>query len=397
MNRLRLSGSTRLRHVLGGDHGALDHEDVELGLGARGGELRGALRGHRRDRDDAGGADLLDPLGDELGAHRLEVHLLHPRRGLVVVQLADLVEQRRRVLVAGPQPLQVEDARPAETAELDRRRGAHDPVHRRAEERQLEAERVELPGDVDVLWVARPPARHDRDVVEAVGPPTRLVDPDLDLCHGALRFAVRSPDRPRRSPILPARWLRPPPPTARPRRPRGSTARQDARRRTPDRLAVDLEEEDRERAVAVEDPGRRAPPSLLSEDAVGEQLGERHVEARARPRSGWGRSDGTTRQDADVGADDRARGERDDRAEPRRSARRHRVRGPPPRGPRAARRRAVASPGSRRPPGKATSPRCRRSVSARRVSTMRASPSSSKHATSTALSRSRSAAAVEPR
>ena len=52
-----------------------------------------------------------------------------------------------------------------------------------AHQRQLEAEGVDLPGDVDVLGVAGAPARDDGDVVEPVGPPARLADADLDLSH----------------------------------------------------------------------------------------------------------------------------------------------------------------------------------------------------------------------
>ena len=43
--------------------------------------------------------------------------------------------------------------------------------------------RVDLPGDVDVLGVARAAARHDGDVVEAVGPASGLAQPDLDVSH----------------------------------------------------------------------------------------------------------------------------------------------------------------------------------------------------------------------
>ena len=50
-------------------------------------------------------------------------------------------------------------------------------------ERQLEAEGVDLPGDVDVLGVAGAPAGDDGDVVEPVGPAARLAHPDLDLSH----------------------------------------------------------------------------------------------------------------------------------------------------------------------------------------------------------------------
>ena len=270
------------------------------------------------------------------------------------------------VLVAGPQPLEVEHTGAAETAELDRRRGAHDPVHRRAEERQLEAERVELPGDVDVLGVARPPARDDRDVVEAVGLPTRLVDPDLDLCHGALRFAVRSPARPRRSPNLPARCVATSAVSAAAPTTRlhssvrmRAVAPQTVSPATSKKKIGNVPSPSRSRGV-----GRRHRSS--SEDAVGDAARRSRRRSTRSTSSGWATKRGTARQDADEGADDRSRGERHDRAEPADRRRRRRVRGPPLRGPREARRRAVprrARAARRgRPPRRGAGAACRRAV-----------------------------------
>ena len=111
--------------------------------------------------------------GDELGPDRLGVHLLHPGGRLVVRKVCDLLEQRDRVLVAGPQALEVEHPEAAEPADQHRRVRAHHPVHRGGHERQLEPVRVDLPRDVHVLRVAGPSARDDRDVVEAVGAPDR--------------------------------------------------------------------------------------------------------------------------------------------------------------------------------------------------------------------------------
>ncbi len=68
-----------------------------------------------------------------------------------------------------------------EPPRLDRRGGRDDAVHRRGHQRQLELEGVDLPRDLDVLGIPGPAAGHDRDVVEPVGPASRLADPDLDL------------------------------------------------------------------------------------------------------------------------------------------------------------------------------------------------------------------------
>jgi hypothetical protein len=111
----------------------------------------------------------------------IRVDLLHPQRRLLRRELGDLLEEGLGVLVAGPQPFEVEDGEPAEAADLDGGRRRDDAVHRRGQQRQPEVEGVELPGDVDVLGVSRPPAGDDGDVVEPVGPSPGLADPDLDF------------------------------------------------------------------------------------------------------------------------------------------------------------------------------------------------------------------------
>src|SRR5581483_532567 len=186
----RLDG---LRHVLRGDDRALDDEKVELGIDDVLGERLRALRRHRRARHDAGGPDLADALTDELGLDGLAVDLLHAARGLVGGQLGDLVEERLRILVTGPQALEVEHADTAELADLDGSGGAHDTVHGGGHERALEPEGVDLPADVAVLRIARATARHDGDVVEPVGPSTRLADADLDLSHLLSSVPVSAP------------------------------------------------------------------------------------------------------------------------------------------------------------------------------------------------------------
>src|ERR1019366_2100495 len=119
-----------LRDVLGGDDGPLDHEDVETGLGDGGGHPSGTLRRDRRGRHDAGTLHLGDARGDELELDGLQVHLLHASSRLVVVEFTDLVKERHRVLVAGPESFEVQDTETTETADLNRGRGRHGAVHR---------------------------------------------------------------------------------------------------------------------------------------------------------------------------------------------------------------------------------------------------------------------------
>ena len=183
MNRFRLSGSTRLRDVLRRHHRPLDYEQVELGLEQCAGQLGGPLRRDRAAGGHPGLFDLADALAHELGLERLGVDLLHAGGRLLGREPGDLDQIRLGVLVTGPEPLQIEHADAAEAADLDRRRRADDAVHGRRHERQLETERVDLPGDVHVLGVPRAPRRDDRDVVESVRPPPGLPDSDLDLSH----------------------------------------------------------------------------------------------------------------------------------------------------------------------------------------------------------------------
>ncbi len=59
--------------------------------------------------------------------------------------------------------------------------GETDPVHRGGHHRQLELVGPQLPGDVDVVGVARAPRGHDRDVVESVCAAAFLAASDLYL------------------------------------------------------------------------------------------------------------------------------------------------------------------------------------------------------------------------
>ena len=133
-------------------------------------------------------------LRDQLRLDRALVDLLHPARRLLLRQLRDLLELALGSLVAGEDALEVEHAEAAELAELDRDLRRDDAVHRGGEQRQLEQVRAELPADVHVLRVARPPGRHDRDVVEPVCLPRLLAPADLDL-H---RLPPLDAQRPRR-------------------------------------------------------------------------------------------------------------------------------------------------------------------------------------------------------
>ena len=327
MKRLRLRGSDRLGDVLGRDDGALNDQDVELGGQAGRRQRLGALRGDRRRRRDARLLHLADARRDQLGLDRLAVHLLHAGRGLLVVELADLVEEVGRVLVAGPQALEVQDAQAAELAQLDGRRRADHPVHGRAEQRQLEAVGVDLPGDVDVLGVPGAAAGHDGDVVEPVGLPPGLVNADLDLSHvfalrhsmGPVRLTVHTgmsianagPTRRRSTTLLSPRRrsghisgrFRPmPAPRSHAARLRPSVRRQAGRARSTTcssswimrAVAPQISSPSTSKNHTGKEPsglaGDRAPrkaPALLVEVLGVGQVAQRARRRPARPRPGW--------------------------------------------------------------------------------------------------------------
>jgi hypothetical protein len=167
--------------VLGRDHGTLHDEDVEPGL--YGGPV---VLLYPLGRQGGGGYNatrlyLLHPAEDELLFYGLLVELLQDARGLVLGQARYLLEDRLRVLVAGLQALQVQHREPAELSDDDRRAGVYGGVQGARQTREVQVQVPEAPGDVYVLRVPGPPARHYGDLVEPVGPPRRLSLPDLNV------------------------------------------------------------------------------------------------------------------------------------------------------------------------------------------------------------------------
>ena len=200
MNSLRLSGSVLGGDVLGRDHRPLDHQDVESRLQHDRCEPFDTLRCERRARDHAPGLDLLDPATEQLRLHRLLVELLHPAGRLLVGEAFDLFVDGLGILIPRPEALEVEAREAPELPDQNRglRRDAR--IHRRCHHREPEAVRVDLPADVDVVGITRPAGRHDRDLVEAVGPPGRLADTDLELHAGHPRKSLRERETPIRGP-----------------------------------------------------------------------------------------------------------------------------------------------------------------------------------------------------
>ena len=124
----------------------------------------------------------LMPGGDQLGADRLARR--SPASAAWPLPRSPATSASSgRVVVAGPQALEVEHAETAEPAEGDRRRRRHHRVHRGGQDRRVEPVGVDLPRGADRLGVAGAPRGHDRDVVEGVGATGALGAADLDLGH----------------------------------------------------------------------------------------------------------------------------------------------------------------------------------------------------------------------
>ena len=180
--------------VLGRHHGPLDYQQVEAGIDGGAYVLLDVLRGEAGGGHDSAVDHLADSFRDQPRLDRLLVDLLHPAGCLLPWQGGDLGENRSRVVVAGPEPFEIEHTEAPDPPDLYRGRRADRRVHRRSHHRQLKAECVDLPGNIDVRGVPRAPAGNDRNVVEAPAATPRFTHADFDF-HGP-------------PPLLPARRQR---------------------------------------------------------------------------------------------------------------------------------------------------------------------------------------------
>ena len=196
---LEVEGLNGSGDVLGRYEGAADDHEVHARLD-HGAPVTLRLGGAESPGDDdAGGTDLGEPLGDELGPDRGAVDLLQDAGGPGRIRPADALERLGGVLVAGPQPLQVQHADPAQTSHQDGGLGAHHRVHGGGHDRQVHVVGVDLPAHAHLGGVPGATRRHQGDVVEGVGAQGTLGASDLDLCaHGPILVGpVRyPPERP---------------------------------------------------------------------------------------------------------------------------------------------------------------------------------------------------------
>ena len=176
---LEVKGLAARGHVLGGHRRTANDEQVDARVHDGAPVLLHALRRQLAGDDHPGLAQLLEARGDQRGLDRLGVHALEGRNRLLFTQVSDVFKDRRRVLVAGPQAVQIEHADTAEATESDRGLRTHHRVHGGRHEGQVHVIGVNLPADVDVLGVARAPGGHERYVVQCVGAPSALATTDF--------------------------------------------------------------------------------------------------------------------------------------------------------------------------------------------------------------------------
>src|SRR4051812_7770606 len=167
--------------MLGGDDGALNYEYVEAGLYSGPVVALDPLRSEAGSGNNALVLYLLDAAEDELLLYGLHVDLLHHARGLLLRQARYLLEDRRGVLVARLDPLEVEDGETTQGTDDARRSGVNGGVERGRQAWQVQLQVSKRPGDVYVLRVAGPAARDDSYLVEAVRSPTRLAFAYLNI------------------------------------------------------------------------------------------------------------------------------------------------------------------------------------------------------------------------
>ncbi len=112
--------------------------------------------------------DRLDAALDELFLDGLSVDRLDDAGRLLLAGRHDPLDHLVGILVAGEDPLEVQDGQATESAHLDGQTRAHDPVHGGGDDGDVEAPPAQLPGDVDLVGIDGQGPGNQRDVIEAV-------------------------------------------------------------------------------------------------------------------------------------------------------------------------------------------------------------------------------------
>ena len=110
----------------------------------------------------------MQTLDNELRLDRLGVDLLNALGCAFSRQLCDFVEQRLRIIVAGPQAFKVEHTERAHLAHGDGSGRAGHRIHRRADDRHIKFIGVNLPRSGHILRITSTTGGNDGNVVQRV-------------------------------------------------------------------------------------------------------------------------------------------------------------------------------------------------------------------------------------
>ena len=154
-------------HVLGGNQGAVDKQQLRTRLNNHGRQLAGVLRGHAHGDGHAGIADLRDALGQQLFIQGCCVQLLQRRQVTEVLRHAG--NRTLQILVTAPQSFCVDNTQAALLAHLDDKLGRGQRISRRRDERDVEGVGIDVPGGVHVLGGTGAASRHQGNLVQVIG------------------------------------------------------------------------------------------------------------------------------------------------------------------------------------------------------------------------------------
>ena len=188
---LQVQRLVRGGNVLSRDGRTADDEQLNARLHYGLVVLLGVLRAQGACNDHAGVTDLFQACSNQFRLNRLGVNLLHAGGcggGVRLGQLNNLVQQRLRVLVTGPQALEVQHTQATQLAQCNGGRRGHDRVHGRTNNRGVELEGINLPGGVNVTAVAGTAGGNQRHIVQGVGGAGVLREANLNFRHGVNPF-----------------------------------------------------------------------------------------------------------------------------------------------------------------------------------------------------------------
>lgn len=153
---LQIQGLVAGGDMFGRNRRSTYYEEIHTRIDHRGVELLGALRREGPGHRDPGLANLLQTAGDQLSLDRFPVGLLNDPGRLLRRGMGYPIQLGTRVLVSGPQSLQIEHAQSAQPSQGDGRLGAGHRVHGRRQQWQVELVGIHLPGRGDILGIPGP-------------------------------------------------------------------------------------------------------------------------------------------------------------------------------------------------------------------------------------------------